>query len=64
MTSKESSNYWKLSPESGSIQITAYDKAYNMVSGNFKELKYASTSSSSNYPHELSRGEFLNILIK
>lgn len=64
MVSRGSSTYWKLTPESGTIQITAYDKTYNMVSGNFKELKYASTSSSSNYPHELSRGEFLNILIK
>ncbi|AXE18665.1 hypothetical protein DR864_13335 [Runella rosea] len=64
MVSRGSSNYWKLTPESGMIQITAYDKTHNMVSGNFKELKYASTSSSSGYPHELSRGGFMNIVIK
>lgn len=64
MVSRGSSNYWKLTPESGTIQITAYDQTYNMVSGNFKELKYVSSSSSSGYPHELSRGGFMNILIK
>lgn len=64
MLSRGSSTYWKLTPESGTIQITAYDKTYNMVSGNFKEIKYANTFSNDNYPHELSRGEFMNILIK
>lgn len=56
----------KLTPESSTIQITAYDKTYNMVSGNFKEIKYANTFtfSNDNYPHELSRVEFMNILIK